>query len=158
MIVQTPVDCEDTQRKSLIKRCKLNTRTFVANSLTAVKNGYVMTSILNTNKHEVVMPEPRLKLARIENMTIDKEGATKRYKYQGNEVLDSLRLEHLNGKQRKILENTCLDYQDIFHLPGDKLSSTNATNHSITLVLGTTPVNTRPYGLPEAQKAELKFR
>jgi hypothetical protein len=40
------------------------------------------------------------------------------------------------------------------YLPGDKHSSTNATRHSIILVPGTTPINTRPYRLPEAQKAE----
>jgi hypothetical protein len=65
-------------------------------------------------------------------------------------------LDHLNSEERKTVENTCLDYQDIFYLPGDKLSSTNATRHSITLVLGTTPINTRPYRLPEAQKAGIE--
>jgi hypothetical protein len=53
-----------------------------------------------------------------------------------------------------VLENTCLEFQDIFHLPGEKLTATNATRHSITVVPGTAPINTRPYRLPEAQKAE----
>jgi hypothetical protein len=62
----------------------------------------------------------------------------------------------LNSEERKILQSTCLDYPDIFYLPGDKLSSTNAARHSIPLVPGTTPINTRPYRLPEAQKAEIE--
>jgi hypothetical protein len=127
----------------------------VASSLNA-KNGYVMTSLLNTNDHEIVMPEPKLKLARIENIPTGKEGLTKRNKYQANEVLNKLRYKHLNSREREILENTCLDYQDIFHLPEDKLSSTKATRHSITLVPGTTPINTRPYRLPKVQKVEME--
>jgi hypothetical protein len=62
----------------------------------------------------------------------------------------------LNKEERDVLENACLDYQDIFYLSGDKLSSTNATRHLITLVPGTMPINTRPYRLPEAQKAEIE--
>jgi hypothetical protein len=80
-IVQMPVDCEDNQKEGLIEKCEINTGIFVASSLTAVNNGYVMTSILNTNDHEVVLPEPKLKLARIEGMSMDKEGVTKRNKY-----------------------------------------------------------------------------
>jgi hypothetical protein len=41
-------------------------------------------------------------------------------------------------------------------LPGAKLTATNATRNSITVVPGTSPINTRPYGLPEAQKAEIE--
>jgi hypothetical protein len=55
---------------------------FVASSLTTVKNGYVMTKILNTNAHGVLLPEPRLKLVRIESMPIDKEEVTKRNKHR----------------------------------------------------------------------------
>jgi hypothetical protein len=155
-IVQIPVECEDNQKEGLIEKCEIDKGIFVASSLTAVKNGYVTTSILNTNDHEVKMPESRLKLGRIENMLIGKEGVSKRDKYRGHEVLDRLRLEHLNSEERKILENTCVDYQDVFHLSGDKLSSTNATRHSIIVVPGTVPINTKPYRLPEAQKSEIE--
>jgi hypothetical protein len=88
-----------------------------------------------------------MELARIENMSFDKEGVPKGNGSPGKEVLDKLRMEHLNSEERNILENTCLNYQDIFYLLGNKLSSTNAMRHSITLVPGTTPINTRPYRL-----------
>jgi hypothetical protein len=32
----------------------------------------------------------------------------------------------------------------------------NATRHAITMVPGTTPINIKPYRLPEAQKAEIE--
>jgi hypothetical protein len=53
------------------------------------------------------------------------------------------------------MENTCREYQEVFHLSGDKLSCTSAVKHSINTVPGTSPINTRPYRLPEAQKAEV---
>jgi hypothetical protein len=84
MIVQIPADCEDNQKEGVIEKCEINTGIFIASSLTAVKNGYVMTSTLNTSSYEVVLPEPKLKLliARIKSMFIDQKGVTKRNKYE----------------------------------------------------------------------------
>ena len=67
-----------------------------------------------------------------------------------------MRLEHLKEEERKEIGKTCLDYQDIFHLPGEVLSSTTAVKHEIKLELGTEPVNARPYRLPESQKQEVR--
>jgi len=52
------------------------------------------------------------------------------------------------------LAKACSDYQDIFYLPGDKISSTGAARHSISAEPGTEPINTRPYRLSETQKME----
>jgi len=54
------------------------------------------------------------------------------------------------------LVEKCLAYTDIFYLPGDWLSSTNATRHSIRLETGVGPVRTRPYRLSEAQTLEVE--
>ena len=67
-------------------------------------------------------------------------------------MLKRLRLEHLN-EERKEIEKTCLDYQDIVHLPSEMVS-TMAVKHEIRLKPGTAPVNARPYRLPESQKQE----
>jgi len=64
-------------------------------------------------------------------------------------------LEHLNAEENKLLADTCLEYQDIFYLPGDRLSSTGAARHTVTVEPGTEPINTRPYRLPETQKVEV---
>ena len=71
-------------------------------------------------------------------------------------MLKRLRLEHLNEEERRDIEKTCLEYQDIFHLPGEMLSSTSVVKHEIRLEPGTEPVNTRPYRLPESQKPEVR--
>jgi len=65
-----------------------------------------------------------------------------------------LRDEHLN-EEKKLLREVCFEYQDVFYLPGGKLSCTNAARHTIQLEPGVTPINTRPYRLPESQKEEI---
>jgi hypothetical protein len=70
-------------------------------------------------------------------------------------VIDRLRIDHLNEEEKRSLLELCFDYQDVFYLPGDKLSSTSAAQHTITLEPGVTPINTRPYPLPESQKEEV---
>ena len=64
-------------------------------------------------------------------------------------------LENLNTKERKLLVQAWSDYQDIFYLPGDKLSNTGAARHSVSVEPGTEPINTRPYRLPKTQKMEV---
>jgi hypothetical protein len=50
----------------------------------------------------------------------------------------------------------CSDFSDIFYLPGDRLSSTGAVQHSINVEEGTHPFNTISYRLPEAQEGEVR--
>jgi hypothetical protein len=75
-IVMLPVDCDVNQKEGLIEKCQIDTGIFVANSLSTVKNGYVVTSMLNTNDQEVTVPEPRLKLAKFETMPAGKKEVT----------------------------------------------------------------------------------
>jgi hypothetical protein len=61
-----------------------------------------VTSILNTNNQEIVIPEPRLKLAKIKSMPFDTEGVNQGKRYRGKEVLEKLRPEHLNSEEKNI--------------------------------------------------------
>jgi len=70
-------------------------------------------------------------------------------------VMAKFRTDHLNSEEKKSLHELCFDYKDVFFLPGDKLSCTNAARHSIQLEPVVTPINTRPYRLPESQKEDV---
>ena len=74
---------------------------------------------------------------------------------RGEKVIAKLRDDHLNEEEKKLLREICFEYQDVFYLPGDKLSCTNAAKHTIQLAPDDTPINTRPYRLPESQKEEI---
>jgi hypothetical protein len=121
---------------------------------------------LNTRDEEVVMEIPRVSWRKY---TPDSHNGDTGTSYvrpvapvepkigQGQEdkVVTNLRLDHLNSEEKRVTENTCRDYRDIFHLKGNRLSCTNAVKHSINVIPGTSPTNTRPYRLPEAQKSEI---
>ena len=57
---------------------------------------------------------------------------------RGERVIGKLRTDHLNS-EKKSLHELCFDYQDVFFLPGDKLSCTNAVRHAIQLEPRVTP-------------------
>ena len=69
--------------------------------------------------------------------------------------LTLLWIEHFNTEEKELLVRACSDYQELFYLPGDKLNSAGATQHSISVEPGTEPVNTGLYRLPEMQKMEV---
>jgi len=52
---------------------------------------------------------------------------------RGERVIDKLRDEQLNEEEKKLLREVCVEYQDVFYLPGGKLSCTNAARHPIQL-------------------------
>jgi len=74
---------------------------------------------------------------------------------RGERVIAKLRDDHLNEEEKKLLREICFEYQDVFYLPGDILSCTNADKHTIQLEPGVTPINTGPYRLPESQKEDI---
>ena len=71
------------------------------------------------------------------------------------EVLKRLSLEHLNKMEKQHVEKTCAAYQDIFHLPGEMLTSTAAVRHETRTEPRVEPVNVKPYRLSETQKREV---
>jgi hypothetical protein len=60
---------------------------------------------------------------------------------RGEKVIARLRTNHLNS-EKKSLHELCFDYEDMFSLPGDKLSCTNVARHTIQLEPEVTPINT----------------
>jgi hypothetical protein len=121
----------------------------IAATLTRVEEGYEITSILNTNDTEVNVQEPLVELDEVD-LTWDR-GSSTEFESQDREkqIQTQLRLVHLNTEERTLLVQTCVDYQDIFYLPGDKLSSTDVARLSINVEPGTEPINTKPYRLSE---------
>ena len=162
MVVRLPVEGTTESDEGFTDKRELQEGVYMAGAITKVRSGFAITSIVNTNENMVEIEAPVLRVAEIEPGTwvepleeVGKEGHATRSN-RSNEVLKRLRLEHLNEEERKDIERVCSDYQDIFHLPSEVLSSTHVVKHEIRLEPGTDPVNTRPYRLPEAQKFEVR--
>ena len=86
----------------------------IAASLTRVVDGYAITSILNTNDTEVNVQEPLVELDEVD-LTWERDSCTE-FESQDREkgIQTQLRLEPLNTEEKRLLVQTCLDYQDIF--------------------------------------------
>ena len=138
---------------------------YMAESLVKVDNGCVITSIINTAEEEVELIDPVVKLEELDDRDASKAaimGVTEQGKDAGDQnlsqrerVIAKLRDEHLDEEEKKLLCEVCFEYQDVFYLPGDKFSCINAARHTTQLEPGVTPINTRPYRLPESQKEEI---
>ena len=68
-----------------------------------------------------------------------------------NNILSNINLDHLNEEEKTSIIDVIEQYQDVFYLEGDKLDSTDATTHKIS-VSKNTPVFTKQYRLPVSQK------
>ncbi|PNF18074.1 hypothetical protein B7P43_G03322 [Cryptotermes secundus] len=68
-----------------------------------------------------------------------------------------LRTDHLNSEERVSLVRICEEYNDVFHLPGDKLTFTTVTEHAIPTptIDPTRGINTKSYRIPEIHKEEV---
>ena len=60
-----------------------------------------------------------------------------------------------NKEEKKIIEQICENFNNIFHLKGDILTHTTAVAHEINTRTDNAPVNVRPYRLPEKHKEEV---
>jgi hypothetical protein len=148
VIVKLKIENGEKKAEGLISKLEIAEGIYVASSLTMIEGTKAITSILNTRETEVVVEVPTIKWEQYTPEDPRKEGRStyvgamspievKTEKSRQEEVLRSLRLDRLNPEEKGVTENTCRDYQDMFYLPGDRLSSTNAIKHTINVVPGT---------------------
>jgi hypothetical protein len=108
-------------------KCEVQEGVIIAASLTKVRDGYVMTGVINTRRNEVEMQKPVVDLDEFDPTWDVNHSTGFAPQNREKDIIAQLRLEHLNFEEKKVLIQTCLDYQDIFYLPGDKLSSGRGT-------------------------------
>jgi hypothetical protein len=67
-----------------------------------------------------------------------------------SKLRNELRTKRLNSEERVSLIKICEEYNDVFYLPGDKLTFTTAAEHDIpTPAIDTTHgINSKPYRIP----------
>lgn len=71
------------------------------------------------------------------------------------EVLNCLRTSHLNSEESRVLRDVCSKYSDVFHLPNEQLTSTEAITHQIRTT-SEQPINVKSYRFPEIHKQEVQ--
>jgi len=75
-----------------------------------------------------------------------------------SKLRDELRTDHLNNEERDSLVKICEEFNDIFHLSGDTLTFTTATEHTIPTptIDPMREINTKSYRIPEIHREEVQ--
>jgi hypothetical protein len=75
-----------------------------------------------------------------------------------SKLRSELRTDHLNVEERVSLIKICEEYNDVFHLLGDKLTFTTAAEHAIPtpMIDPNRGINTKPYRIPEVHNEKVK--
>lgn len=128
---------------------------FLAGSLATVKNGKIPIKILNVSEKEVKLPKFKPEIHLLNNYDVFEFGQTTSTAMRAGKVLQLLNLEHLNEEEKQSIETICKKYSDLFYLDGDKLTTTNIYEQTITLKPNSSPVYVKPYRLPQSLKLEL---
>jgi hypothetical protein len=133
------------------------TRDFMAETLTIVREGGCHTSIINTTDEDANVSLPVVDVAECEIETnliqaafIAQGAVTREGRIQ--ELRKRIRTDHLNDREKSAIINVCEYYNDIFKLPGGRLSTTTAVEHAIPNP-GEDPcrgIASRNYQIPDA--------
>ena len=135
---------------------------YLAESLTEEIDGYCITSIVNTLEKDITIDSPCVELERIDDEHEDAILMFPSSEVKTNDRLSKLRAElktdHLSDEERNSLVKICEEFNNIFHSPGDTLTFTTATEHTIpTSTIDTMRgTNTQSYRIPEIHREEVQ--
>ena len=159
-IVKIPVS-ENSPKEGILEKCELRPGVFLAETLTTVNDNICISSVINTNEKDEIITLEEISLEILEEHTEnDKEinvvNVAEQTENDRIEKLNkSLRLDHLNSEEKQSVIKICSEFNDVFHLEGDLLTTTNAGEHSIKLKEDVNPIKCKSYRLPESQKDEI---
>jgi len=144
----------------LLPKNELLPAVYIAASLTRALNGVCIASTINTTETEltVLLLGPAGGISERESVLTLTLPAVAGKGGRFSTLRDQLRLDRLNTEERASILTICEEYNDIFHLPGDKLTSTSTIEPAIP-----TPTidphratNVKPYRIPEVHKDEVQ--
>jgi hypothetical protein len=146
----------------LISKQEISPGIYLAESLTREINGLCVISVINTLEEDVTIESPHVQLEERESTDesaflifsstiVEDESRLSKFRHD-------LRTDHLNSEERVSLVKICEEYNDVFHLPGDKLTCTTAAVHAIPTptIDPNRSINTRLYKIPEVHKEEVQ--
>lgn len=128
---------------------------FLANTITQCKNGKITVKILNTRDEEVIINNFTPQIRPLEDFACLSFGKREINADRVKLLFSLLNLNNLNKEEKNTITSISAKFADIFHLPGDSLNTTNLYKQSIRLKPNVSPVYSKPYRLPQSQKAEI---
>ena len=123
-----------------------------ADSIVQCDEGRYCCLIINCNEEEMLVEKvPELTTVSLKDSTRTVNSSDRR-----NLLLSKLRLSHITEGLDKLKE-ICLNYSDIFRLPGDRLTATKTAVHSIPTpsIISGRAVTLKNYRIPEQYQEEV---
>lgn len=154
-------------REGCVSKKEVCDGVYLPNGMVKIVNGHCYTSIVNTTDKDINISIPNVRVESLpaklhENVTgkirLAQESENTDLKQRIKLLRETLRIEELNAEEKSAIEDICIEYNDIFHLEGDKLTQTNAREYKIRLREPSkhNVVCARPYKLPESQRQVVK--
>lgn len=128
---------------------------FLAGGIVSIKNNKIPVKILNTNEHNVMLPIFKPELFALQHYNLCEFKVGPKNVERSKVLLETIDLKHLNNEEKTSIHDICSKYADIFFLPGDKLTTANVIEQSITLKPNIRPVYVKQYRLPQSLKGEV---
>jgi Zinc knuckle./Retroviral aspartyl protease. len=128
IVARLPVEGITRNNEGLTEKQEIRKGVCLAGAISKVQAGYATTSTVNTTNEKVEIDEPVLKVTEGEQRTSTGspgDGSIGCYLDRLVEECETIKIG-TPKRRRQDTEKTCLDYQDILHLPAEVLSSTTA--------------------------------
>lgn len=146
----------DVKEDSVIVQKELQDNLFLAGLIVIPKNNIIPIRLMNTSDKEIIIPTFQPQLLPLKEYNVCSFDKCTLDSTRAKTLLQSLKLDHLGTSERNSIMSICSKYADIFHLPGDKLTTTNLCEQSIQLKQNVNPVYVKPYRLPHSLKPEVE--
>lgn len=151
LFLKVPMDMNKTSI-SILKSKQLAEGVYIGNAMIEINNGFSKIPILNINDTEINIYDLELDIDDFENYDmLFEENINLKNNDRKTQIINNIRVDHLNDQEKNSIINLCVQFQDIFHLKGDKLSTTDKIQHKINIPSETPPINLKPYRIPYSQ-------
>lgn len=142
----------------LVDKQELKDDVYCGNVISVVKNKKIIVSMLNTSEVPKIIDKNDLNKIKYDFesdykiFTVNSYGTINE---RINKIKSLIRHEHMNEEEKQSIFKLCEDFPEIFHLDGDRLTTTTAAKHIIKIPADQPPIYRRPYRLPFAQQDEI---
>lgn len=135
---------------------KIASGVFVASCIINPLNNFATVSVININDFPVDLKNCSIQTETLDDYKIFKinswsDDIDARFK-----ILEStIQTDHLNNEEKISILNILKQFNDVFHLQGDKLTFTPLLKHKIPIISESQPINKKPYRLPNSATSEI---
>lgn len=143
-----------------VRKQTLKHNVFIPDTLVTNDSGIAIIPILNTDVCDQLIETPMLEIEEVtpchnvhfaDDTPVNNISSSNRLET----LMQNMRLNHLNQEEGDSILAICKDYNDIFHLPKDILTTTTTLKHEIPTT-SDVPIHTKTYRYPKVHEAEVE--